>query len=572
MEEGFGWGGEGALAVDEADGAAEARGQGEGDGAGRFGGAGEGGGEDGGAGAGEDEGGDGFAVLGLDGERRGQAGGGEGDLDLAAHRGAFGGHDHGDAVEVLDPEALAARERRGGCEHDEELLGEQRLADQPGVVDRELGQADLGPAAPHLGRDRGRFFGLLDVHDDARVRSPQRADEAGEWIHGQGGECHDVEASGLEPDHGGDRGREHRPVAQQLTGRLEERLSRGGEDRPAPDPVEQLDAELSFQPGHALGQRRLGHVQRPGGPGEAAVLDHADDVLDLTEFHRFSLCLGSEQPLGPCEAGAVQWSHGDFPPPSELPMNIETMAAVALIGAFVGFLGGLFGKGGSAIATPLLALIGIPPIVALASPLPATVPSTLAASYVYWRERLIDWKVFRWCLAIGVPATALGAYATRWIAGDALVLATEVVVTALGVRFLLRPGDPHEVVAEPTGYRTRLVVVAAGVGVLSGLLANGGGFLLAPLFVVVLRLSLKQSFATSLAVAAVLAIPGTIVHAALGHIDWSVVAVFAATSIPFSYFGAHTALRTNPVHLERVYGAGLALLGSTLLVSALVAP
>jgi uncharacterized membrane protein YfcA len=253
-------------------------------------------------------------------------------------------------------------------------------------------------------------------------------------------------------------------------------------------------------------------------------------------------------------------------------MSIETMLAVAVIGAFVGFLGGLFGKGGSAIATPLLALVGIPPIVALAAPLPATVPSTLAASYVYWRERLIDWDVFRWCLGIGIPATALGAYATRWIDGDALVLATEVMVTALGVRFVLRPGDPHEIAAEPAGYRTRLVLVAGGVGVLSGLLANAGGFLLAPLFVVVLRLSLKRSFATSLAVAAVLAIPGTIVHAALGHIDWGVVAVFAATSIPLSYAGAHTALRTNPIHLERAYGAGLALLGSALLLMAVAGP
>ena len=216
--------------------------------------------------------------------------------------------------------------------------------------------------------------------------------------------------------------------------------------------------------------------------------------------------------------------------------------------------------------------MGIPPIVALVAPLPATVPSTLAASYVYWRERLIDWDVFRWCLGAGIPATALGAYATRWIAGDTLVIATEVMVTALGVRFVLRPGDPHEIAAEPAGYRTRLVLVSAGVGLISGLLANAGGFLLAPLFVVVLRLSLKRSFATSLAVVTVLAIPGTIVHAALGHIDWGVVAVFGATSIPLSYVGARTAVRTNPLHMERAYGAGLALLESTLLVTALVAP
>jgi uncharacterized membrane protein YfcA len=251
-------------------------------------------------------------------------------------------------------------------------------------------------------------------------------------------------------------------------------------------------------------------------------------------------------------------------------MSFGTMAAVALVGAFAGFLGGLFGKGGAAVGTPLLAMVGIPPIVAVASPLPASLPATLVASYAYWRERLVDWDVFGWALLVGIPATALGAYATRWIGGGLLVVASEVMVTALGIRFLLRPGDPHEIIVTPPGYRARVIAVAATVGVVSGLLANAGGFLLAPLFVVVLRLSIKQSFATSLAVAAVLAVPGTLVHTALGHIDWQVVGVFGAASIPCSYLGARVALRSDAVHLERAYGAGLALLGSTLLLGALL--
>ena len=48
-----------------------------------------------------------------------------------------------------------------------------------------------------------------------------------------------------------------------------------------------------------------------------------------------------------------------------------------LIGAGVGLMSGLFGKGGSAVATPLLHAIGVPALAALASPLPATIPSTL---------------------------------------------------------------------------------------------------------------------------------------------------------------------------------------------------
>jgi uncharacterized membrane protein YfcA len=240
---------------------------------------------------------------------------------------------------------------------------------------------------------------------------------------------------------------------------------------------------------------------------------------------------------------------------------------IAAIGAAVGFLGGLFGKGGSAIATPLLSVAGVAPIAAVASPLPSTVPGTLAAAYAYWEERLVDWRIVGWSVPIGVPATIAGAYATRWIGGSFLVLATEVVVAALGARFLLHPADPHEHVEVPRAYRTRIALVALAVGLLSGLLANGGGFLLAPLYVVVLRMPIKAAFASSLVVAAALAVPGTVVHALLGHIDWGIVGVFAVTAIPLSYVGGRVAVRTQSTRLERAYGAVLVLIGLGTLAS-----
>lgn len=247
-------------------------------------------------------------------------------------------------------------------------------------------------------------------------------------------------------------------------------------------------------------------------------------------------------------------------------MSGGTVVAVVAIGAGVGFLSGLFGKGGSAIATPLLSLVGVPAIVAVASPLPGVIPSTLAASYAYWRQGLQDWRIVRWSIAVGAPATMLGAYASRWTGGRPLLVATEIVLVLLGARFLLRPGDPHERPAPPPALRSRIVAVAVTVGVLSGLLANGGGFLLAPLYVVVLRLPIKRAFACSLTVATVLAIPGTIVHAALGHIDWALVALLSVSAVPLSYAGARVALTTRAPRLERVYGAGLLAVGAVTLV------
>lgn len=234
---------------------------------------------------------------------------------------------------------------------------------------------------------------------------------------------------------------------------------------------------------------------------------------------------------------------------------------VVAIGLGVGFLAGLFGKGGSAIATPLLHLAGVPALVALAAPLPATIPSTLAAGSAYRRTGLVDRQVLLVSLAFGLPATALGAYATRWITGDALVSVTDVVIVLLGIRFLVAPEGPREPAVRTDGFRGRLVLVAAVVGVLSGLLANSGGFLLAPLYLTVLRLPIKSAFASSLLVAAALAVPGTLVHWALGHIDWHVVAVFGAASVPFAYLGARVARGARGAWLERAYGATLAVLG-----------
>ncbi len=246
-------------------------------------------------------------------------------------------------------------------------------------------------------------------------------------------------------------------------------------------------------------------------------------------------------------------------------MSTVSWPEVVGIGMGVGFVSGLFGKGGSAIATPLLHLAGVPAIVALAAPLPATIPSTLAAGAAYWRGRYIDRQVFLWSLAFGVPATAAGALATRWIDGAILIGVTDVVIALLGLRFLLAPSHCEEGGPRPAAYRLRLAAVATLVGVASGLLANSGGFLLAPLYLTVLRLPIKKAFATSLAVASVLALPGTLVHWRLGHIDWHLVLVFGAASVPLSYLGARVALRTDAVRLERLYGAALVGLGVALL-------
>ncbi|MGH9743572.1 MAG: sulfite exporter TauE/SafE family protein [Candidatus Acidiferrum sp.] len=246
--------------------------------------------------------------------------------------------------------------------------------------------------------------------------------------------------------------------------------------------------------------------------------------------------------------------------------NFETFA----VGVVVGFLGGLFGKGGSAVATPLLSLIGYPGFIAVAAPLPATVPGTLIASVEYWRSRLLDWQIVWWSIGFGVPATILGSFLTKFTGARPLLILTGFLVLGFGLLFLLSPqehGSAPPALEEagprrPSYWWMRLALVATGVGLISGLLANSGGFLLAPSYARFLSLPIKKAFACSLAVSAMLALPGTVVHAYLGHISWSVTAYLALGSVPFSYLGARVAIHIRSSRLERLYGVALTILGA----------
>lgn len=237
---------------------------------------------------------------------------------------------------------------------------------------------------------------------------------------------------------------------------------------------------------------------------------------------------------------------------------------VFVTGIGVGFLGGLFGKGGSAVATPLLALIGVPGFVAIAAPLPATIPGTFVASVAYWRSNELDWHVVRWSLVWGLPATIAGAWASQWTGPGPLLLITAAMVLFFGLSFIVEPEEaphPSRDGRRPRFWTARLFAIAAGVGFVSGLLANAGGFLLVPCYVKFLKMRLKAAFACSLAVSMVLAVPGTLVHWRLGHISWPVVVVLGLGSVPFSYLGARVALKTRSAVLARAFGAALTILG-----------
>jgi uncharacterized protein len=236
---------------------------------------------------------------------------------------------------------------------------------------------------------------------------------------------------------------------------------------------------------------------------------------------------------------------------------------VVAAGAAIGMSLGLFGVGGSSVATPVLSLLGVPPLVAVASPLPATIPAALLASVPYVKAGETRRGAAAWSLVGGIPATVAGAALSRVVGGSALLVASGVVLVVVGLR-IIRPIDQasRDIGTARRANRPLLVAAAAGVGLFTGLLANGGGFLLVPLYLLVFGLRMRQAVGTSLAVIAVLSIPTLLTHWALGHIDWAVAGEFGVGMLPASLVGGRLAHRIEGPVVRRAFGWFLVAFGT----------
>jgi uncharacterized membrane protein YfcA len=202
----------------------------------------------------------------------------------------------------------------------------------------------------------------------------------------------------------------------------------------------------------------------------------------------------------------------------------------------------------------VLSLLGVPALVAVASPLVATIPGA-GGGGPYVRSGEARPKAAAWSLLGAVPATIVGALLSRLVGGPVLLVASGAVLVVVAVRVLL----PIEDAARQVGTRRRqnrplLVAAAAALGLFTGLLANGGGFLLMPLYLLVFGLRMRQAVGTSLLVIAVLSIPSLGTHWALGHVDWTVAIAFAVGLIPASFMGARLSGRLAGGMQRRAFG------------------
>lgn len=243
---------------------------------------------------------------------------------------------------------------------------------------------------------------------------------------------------------------------------------------------------------------------------------------------------------------------------------------ILFAGVAAGAVFGLFGAGGSAFATPMLALAGVPGAIAIATPLPALLPASVLSARRQLRAGNLDRRIASLVVAGGVPGAVIGALASSRISGAGLLLASGALLLVVGARVLLPDPTGHAQRSAHRRQQTLIVVAPAfAVGVLSGLLANSGGVLLVPLFIVVLGLTAARAAGTSIVAAGALSLPTLLVHWELGHIDWTVALVFGLGMLPGSLAGSRIGDRIPAAAARQLFGVALVVFAAWFLVGQL---
>ena len=234
---------------------------------------------------------------------------------------------------------------------------------------------------------------------------------------------------------------------------------------------------------------------------------------------------------------------------------LEAVLAI-LIGLVSGLLSGLFGVGGGIVMTPgLQVVLGAAPIVALATPLPVILPTALTGALTYRASGELDERAAAWMIGPGIVASIAGALLTKFVDTHLLLVVTAALLAYQSVGILRGARERRGSTLDPTPSMYMGIGLVAGF--VSGLLGIGGGLVMVPMLTGWLGMPLKRALGTSLLAIVALVVPGTITHAALGHIDWALFLVVTLGAVPGARLGAKIALGTRERTLRVLVGSFL---------------
>jgi uncharacterized membrane protein YfcA len=243
-----------------------------------------------------------------------------------------------------------------------------------------------------------------------------------------------------------------------------------------------------------------------------------------------------------------------------------TLAAAVAIGLLLGLLGG----GGSILTLPVLVyLAGQQPKSAITASLFVVAVTSAVALIPHARAGRVQWRTG---LVFGT-AGVVGAYAGGRLAAyvpSALLLAGFGLLIVAAAATMIRSCRRPLRGASRTGRTPVLLALGAAVGLITGMVGAGGGFVIVPVLVLLAGLGMTSAVGTSLLVITLQSTAGLLGHLGHARVDWPLTLTITALAIVGSLLGARLADRI-PAQLLRT-GFGWFLTGMAALVLVEQAP
>ncbi len=235
-----------------------------------------------------------------------------------------------------------------------------------------------------------------------------------------------------------------------------------------------------------------------------------------------------------------------------------------LLGFGIGGSLGLLGGGGSILTVPALVyLVGQTPQVAVMTSLAIVGANSAMGAMFHRAQGTLNWRVALLFGGSGMLVAYPAAGFSSRLSPDFLMVAFAALMLAIGLLLILRR-PPAAVELEHLSL-WKIVVSGAAVGLLTGILGVGGGFLIVPALVMLVGLPIQQAVGTSLVVIAMNSLAGFMGHLGDGALDVPSLVVFVAAGLAGTFAGAQLAHRLPAARLRQAFAGFVIVLALFLL-------
>ena len=224
-----------------------------------------------------------------------------------------------------------------------------------------------------------------------------------------------------------------------------------------------------------------------------------------------------------------------------------------ILSALIGLSLGLIGGGGSILTVPILVyFLGVDTHEAVGMSLAVVGGTSLFGSYLHYRRDNVNFSS-AWLFGIsGIVGAFLGSPLTHLVPPNVLLLMFALLMFVVAVSMLWRKKNANSE-AQYEANRTKAILAGFGVGILTGFLGVGGGFLIVPALVFFGGLPMKEAIGTSLFVIFLNCVAGLIGHATQTHFDWSLTFLVMGLAVSGTIFGTILSHRLAAHRLQRVF-------------------